>query len=108
MRGYVSDQEMFDYLIGLYEAKQSGERLFLFGITMQNHGGYDDETYNSEVKLSGLSGNYPDAEQFLSLINRTDTAFKDFVEYFKRVDEQVIVVFSEITNLHWIRHFMKN
>ena len=80
VRSFVSDQEMFEKLASLYEEnKASGENVFLFGVTMQNHGGYtyEGDNYTKTISLNGYSQAYPLAEQYLSLIHETDSA----VEY---------------------------
>lgn len=95
IRGLVSDREMFDVLIQNYEEqKQAGNgKLFFFGVTMQNHGGYDNEEYDSIVKIEGLSKNYSDAEQYLSLIHETDKAIESLIKYFQSVEDNVVIVF---------------
>lgn len=93
VRSYVSDREMFEYLIDTYESKKD-ERLFLFGVTMQNHGGYnyDGENYTKNVSLvDGES--FPEVEQYLSLIHETDRAVEYLITYFENVDEDVVIVF---------------
>ena len=64
IREYVSDQEMFDYIIDYHEQHDEGAPLFLFGVTMQNHGGYSyiGENYEPIIYLEGYSRDYPDVE----------------------------------------------
>ena len=50
VRNYVSDQEMFEKIISEYESLEDNEKLFLFGITMQNHGGYEYAGDNYEKR----------------------------------------------------------
>ena len=38
LRGYISDSADYRKIIELYEAKPAGEPLFVFNVTMQNHG----------------------------------------------------------------------
>ena len=40
LRKYVTDQEMFEFVLNKLKSNDTGKPLFLFGITMQNHGGY--------------------------------------------------------------------
>ena len=95
IRGLVSDQEMFDSLIKKYEElKGTSERkLFFFGVTMQNHGGYTYEDYVSSVRVLGLNQEYPDVEQYLSLVNETDSAVESLIEYFENQENEVVIVF---------------
>lgn len=94
VRGYVSDREMFEFLIDTYEA-QKDEPLFIFGVTMQNHGGYTyvGENFTSTISLTGAGSGSAEVEQYLSLIHETDKAVQILIEYFQNVDEEVLIVF---------------
>lgn len=74
--GYVSDQSSFNQIIYEFEHKDPEERLFLFNVTIQNHGSYTVEDYPAEVQLTDEPGKYPMAEQYLTLANKTDEAFR--------------------------------
>ena len=97
IRSYISDQEMFDFITSLYEdrAIAKNENLFMFGVTMQNHGGYDYEEadFVSDVKLEGYEGDYPEVEQYLTVIHKTDQAVENLIHYFEKVDRDVVIVF---------------
>ena len=94
VRSYISDQEMFEFLIKTYEESKS-DPLFLFGVTMQNHGDYAyiGENYTKTISLTDHGGEFPEVEQYLSLIHETDKAVEQLITYFSGVDEDVIVVF---------------
>lgn len=94
VRCYISDQEMFEFLIETYEEKKE-EPLFLFGVTMQNHGGYSyvGDNFVKHIELSDHAGAYPDVEQYLSLVYETDRAVEYLITYFQSVDEDVVIVF---------------
>lgn len=95
MRAYISDSSSYNKLIELYENKPKGQPIFLFNVTMQNHGGYSTEyaNFQDSVKLTGLSGNYPETEQYLSLIHESDAALKNLISYFSSVDEPTVILF---------------
>ena len=95
LRAYVSDQSDFEHLISLYENKETDEPLFVFNVTMQNHGGYTSKYNNFEqqIKLRNTSGKYPMAEQYLSLLHETDNALKTLITYFDECDEPTVIVF---------------
>lgn len=97
IRGYISDQEMFDKLIERYEQKEEGEPLFIMGVTMQNHGGYKEEYDNFTSDVYQVGGYiYPDAAQYLSLVRQTDLAMENLIGYFSQVDEPVeIIMFGD-------------
>ncbi len=93
VRKYISDQEMFEFLIETFEA-QKEDRLFIFGVTMQNHGGYAyaGPNYTQSISLTDYE-EFPDVEQYLSLIHETDKAVEYLISYFENIDEDVVIVF---------------
>ena len=90
----VSDESDFDKLIELFEAKVPGQPMFLFNVTMQNHGGYA-QLINAPDELvhmtkDGYTSKY--ADNYLSLIKATDTAFAQLIDYFSKVEEPTIIL----------------
>ena len=90
--GYVSDESSFNQIIYEFEHKAEDEKLFVFNVTIQNHGSYTDEDYTAQVQLADEPGKYPMAEQYLTLANKTDQAFKILVDYFEQQDEPTLIV----------------
>ena len=95
LRGFISDQEMFEYVLNMLDADRGGQPLFLMGITMQNHGGYlyEGDDFTEKVYLTGLSREYPAADQYLSLLNETDRAVEYLLSELQDYPEDTIVVF---------------
>ncbi len=93
IREYVSDQELYNQIIERYEGRANNEKLYIMGITMQNHGGYgeDFDNFEEEVYKTGMS--YTDANQYFSLIHESDSALANLITYFENVDEPVEIVF---------------
>lgn len=93
IRNYVSDKSCVDKIIELYENKEAGKPLFLFNVTMQNHGGYQDvfDNFTPEIGVEGVSNGSLD--QYLSLIELSDASLEQLITYFKGVDEKTVVVF---------------
>ena len=94
VRDYVSDQEMYEYLLRQLEG--SGDApLFLFGITMQNHGGYGVPVpnYTQSIFLEDYSHAYPQAEEFLSLMNYSDRALEYLLTELAQYPEDTVVLF---------------
>lgn len=91
LRGYVSDREMFESVIAAFEQHRQ-QPLFLFGVTMQNHGGYSSEDFVPGVSLPQELYD-PEAVQYLSLIRETDRAVEYLIQYFASVEEEVVIVF---------------
>lgn len=96
IRRYISDREDVEYLIDLLEQKPEGEKLFLFNVTMQNHGGYeyDGDDFQSSVHLVDFPGNAKDAaEQYLTCIRLSDAALEELVSYLSGIDEKTLLLF---------------
>ncbi len=89
---YLSDYSDFQQIIWEFENKKAGEPLFLFNVTYQNHGGYEEADYPTEVTLTDCPGQCPRAEQYLTLANKTDEYFKVLVDYFSTYEEPTIIV----------------
>lgn len=92
LHGYVSDSADFDQVIWEFEHKEAGQPLFLFNVTIQSHGGYTDEDYPITVQLADQPGQFPKAEQYLSLVRETDQAFLKLVDYFSQQEEPTVIL----------------
>lgn len=95
VRTFVSDQEMFEKIILRYNTRDKEKPMFLFGVTMQNHGGYrySGTDFISTVRLQGFSHWYDRAEQYLTLAHDTDLAVEYLINYFAEVEEPVVIAF---------------
>ncbi len=93
LRKYISDQACVDKIISLYEQKPAGEPLFVFNVTMQNHGGYTDRYENFFPDITVEGGGSDALCQYLSLIECSDQALMDLVDYFSSAEEKTVVVF---------------
>lgn len=95
IRSYISDKSNFEKIIELYEKNKEEEEepFYLFNVTMQNHGGYTEsfENFETDVEITDENGN-EQANQYLSLIKQTDTAFEQLVDYFRGIKEPTIIV----------------
>ncbi|MCM1283400.1 MAG: sulfatase-like hydrolase/transferase [Roseburia sp.] len=93
LREYITDQELYDKIIDRYEEKGTKEKLFVMGITMQNHGGYT-QTYENFPEMYYKTGrSYTDANQYFSLVHESDEAVQRLITYFSQVEEPVEIVF---------------
>lgn len=90
--GYVGDDSSFNEIIYEYEHRDTSKPFFMFNVTIQNHGSYTDENYETEVYLKDEPGKYPQAEQYLTLANKTDQDFKILVDYFSKCEEPTIIL----------------
>lgn len=93
LREYITDQELYDKIIERYESRGANEKLYLMGITMQNHGGYGEPYDNFYEGCYKIGRSYTDANQYLSLVHQSDKAVKNLIEYFSKVDDPVEIVF---------------
>lgn len=93
LRDYITDQELYEKIVDRYESKKSNEDLFIMSISMQNHGGYTEKYDNFDEKARMLGINYPDVNQYLSLIHESDSALEYLISYFEKVDDPVEIVF---------------
>ncbi|MBE5865803.1 MAG: glycosyltransferase [Lachnospiraceae bacterium] len=85
----VSDAETFNKIIELYENRQADEKMFIFDLTMQNHGNYNQK--NIEYDVFASNWDLPQVDEYLSCIKISDEAFADLVSYFEKQDEKVII-----------------
>lgn len=93
VRKYISDACDFAVLEDITEENEG--RCFIFNVTMQNHSGYQQGWNNLPytVQLTGeLEGASTSAEQYLCLVDLTDEAFRDLIEYYKASDETTLIV----------------
>lgn len=87
---YISDKESYKKVIELYEKKEKDKPLFLFDMTIQNHGGYLTNTnWKKPVYLKGAY--LQETKEYLSAIKVSDNAFRYLVEYFKKQEEPTII-----------------
>jgi hypothetical protein len=93
VRKYVSDASCVDKIIELYENRTEGKPLFVFAVTMQNHGGYTDtfDNFTPDVTVDGIDSTA--LNQYLSLVKLSDAALEQLISYFAGVDEKTVVVF---------------
>lgn len=93
VRRYISDEEYYNKIIERFESKSGNEDLFIMSISMQNHGGYTEKYDNFPENIRVLGGTYEDANQYLSLLNKSDAALENFITYFENIEEPVEIVF---------------
>ena len=97
----VSDKATYQKVQELFENRQEDEKLFIFDLTMQNHGGYlgdsgFDGVYSDTTAFTNIHGvnvNSPELDVYLSLMKRSDEALEELVQYFSEQDEKVMICF---------------
>lgn len=92
IRDYYSDEATFEKVIELYEKKEPGSNLFVWDLTMQNHGGYGEwGDFAQDVYLT----EYPELNQasmYLTLMKYTDEALEQLITYFAKEEEPTMIV----------------
>ena len=96
LRGfYVADREMAKQIISTYENKTS-DKIFIYGVTMQNHGDYSEERYawhDVEISSDTLSpSDLQGLNDFTQGVYDADNMFRSLTEYFSSVEEPVIII----------------
>lgn len=93
--GHTDDRSNYERLIQEFEAHP--EPLFLFNITMQNHGGYALSVFEKEgkeiVSIDEKYREYTDAVAFESLMKASDDALAFLMDYFRKTDRPVVLCF---------------
>ncbi|MDO4632664.1 MAG: sulfatase-like hydrolase/transferase [Eubacteriales bacterium] len=92
IRWCASDSYDYRQVIRMFENKTAP--LFLFNVTMQNHGGYA-ENFEKQVPLVEAGEpltKYREAWNYLTLVNESDKAFEELISYFSKTDEPVMIV----------------
>ena len=95
-RGLISDKTAYDYLVKHYESRDKSKNFFEFCVTLQNHGSYG-ENMSAGFKPDIVAPEYDsyNLNTYLSLINKSDEAFKNLTEYFKDKEPTVILMFGD-------------
>ncbi len=95
LRSYVTDWATYEKIIECYENKAPEDRLFVFDVTMQNHGSYTKrfDNFEPDIEIVDGKGKYLAAtEQYLSLIRVSDDAFRDLCGYFSQQAEPTLIL----------------
>ncbi len=93
VRSFYSDNTSYSAVIEQFERK-GDQPLFMFNVTIQNHGGYMYRDPNLDsVCITDLKGEYPNTENYLSLLRKSDSALEILIDYFKNCGEPTVVVF---------------
>lgn len=92
MRGYVSDKDSFNKITEVIN-QNSNARNFIFNVTMQNHGGFTNKVpLDNWIDITDSLVEYPDLEQYLTLIHTTDKAYEDLITYYKSIKTPTIIL----------------
>ena len=91
---YVDDMACVKQIIKEFENKTS-ERIFEFVVTMENYGTYKTPRYKKfDFEMEGeklTEEDYADLQRYSQGVYNADKAFMALVDYFKNVDEPVMI-----------------
>ena len=90
IRIYTDDESYYSYLRN--NVFYNHEPFFSFNVTMQNHGGYIGKYDGFKPDVHMTNAKNQSTDNYLSLIKKSDVAFKKMIEYFKKRKEPTIVV----------------
>ena len=93
IRQYISDAYSYKLLIKDFENRDKSVPYFAFNVTMQNHGGYTNSCVNFDENIyaTSVTGDYIKANKYLSLVQKSDVAFRELIEYFSAVREPTVI-----------------
>lgn len=86
---YISDKESYKKVIELYE-KKGDQPMYVFDMTIQNHGGYLTNT-NWEDPIYVEGSHYTEAKEYLSATRVSDEAFEYLIDYFSKEEEPTLI-----------------
>lgn len=91
-RFYETDECIYNNLFTWYEQMGEGPR-FMYTLTIQNHGGYEmnDAKYDTIHTQKDYGDYTDDINEFMTSISLSDKAFGQLVDYFSKVDRDVII-----------------
>ena len=94
IRTYISDSSDFKDLEQLYEKQKDKGPVFLFNVTMQNHGSYNTDVPAVDVTVEPKKAelHYAQLEEYLSLAYQSDRAFEELTDYFAKSDRKTIIL----------------
>lgn len=93
IRKYVSDKACYDKIISLYEGKKEDTPFFIFNVTMQNHSSYSEEFDNFTPNIELIDAKSKVLNNYLSLMQISDTAIENLVTYFAQEEDPTMIVF---------------
>jgi len=91
-RTYANDEFVYKHMIEQYNKMGDGPRFF-FNLTIQNHGDWcmNEDSMDTIHSKTDFGEYTDDVNEYLTLINLSDSAFEYLVKSFENVDRDVII-----------------
>lgn len=91
IRRYVSDQANYTQVLRVLEEGTGPQ--FLFNVTIQNHGSYEEEDFANLNALLDSCTNCSQTRQYLTLVKESGKALKEFLQQLEQRPRKTYVVF---------------
>lgn len=91
IRRYVSDQANYTQVLQVLEEGTGPQ--FLFNVTIQNHGSYEEEDFANLNALLDSRTNCSQTRQYLTLVKESGKALKEFLQQLEQRPRKTYVVF---------------
>ena len=85
----ATDAATYEKVIELFENRQTDEKVFMFNLTIQNHGGYS--ALDADITVTSVNAESDQANLYLSLIRESDKDLEILINYFANQEEPVII-----------------
>lgn len=89
----INDSEDYKYVEKILNSNDRPK--FIFNTTIQNHGGYGWRNIDNIKILNDIKSddNYKQINEYITLVNQSDEALKNFIEKIKKTDRETMVLF---------------
>lgn len=91
LRRYVSDQANYSQVLRVLEEADGPQ--FLFNVTIQNHGSYEEENFADLNALLDSRTGCSQTRQYLTLVKESGAALKEFLQQLEQRPRKTYVVF---------------
>lgn len=91
LRRYVSDQANYSQVLRVLEEADGPQ--FLFNVTIQNHGSYEEEDFADLDALLDSRTSCSQTRQYLTLVKESGAALKEFLQQLEQRPRKTYVVF---------------
>lgn len=88
---YISDKESYKKVIERFEAKEKGKPMYMFDLTIQNHGGYLTNTDWENPVYPVDDSHLVATKEYLSSTKVSDDAFRYLIDYFSKEKEPTVI-----------------
>ena len=92
--GWVKDDCLIDEILGILESSKQQD--FIYGISVQGHGDYPEDTGDMDLKITvsnnNKTGNPNGFEYYVNQIHEMDKFIADLIKELEKLDEKTVLV----------------